>query len=91
MEVPDAVSFRHAAVAEPLGCVIHAQSMTGVRGGDTVVVIGAGPMGLLSCLVARLGGAGKVILVQRSRGRLELARERGFADVYVRFLAKHLG
>ncbi len=81
--VPDGVSLRHAALAEPLGCVVHAQEMTDVHQGDAVAVFGAGPMGLMNCLVARLRGARMVILLQRSQKRLELARERGLADVYI--------
>jgi L-iditol 2-dehydrogenase len=47
-----------------------------VREGDTVLVIGSGPAGIIHSQLARLKGAGKVLLTQRSRARLELAAAR---------------
>lgn len=81
-KVPDHVSLEEAALAEPLGCVLNALELSPVKFGDTVVIIGAGPIGCMIIEVAKKMGAGKVILVQRSRPRLELAR-RFHADVYV--------
>ena len=80
--IPDHVPFEEAALAEPLGCVLNALEFSGVRLGDTVVIIGAGPIGCMIIGVARLMGAVKVIVVQRSRPRLELAKKFG-ADVYI--------
>ncbi len=81
-KVPDHVSFEEAALAEPLGCVLNALELSPVKFGDTVVIIGAGPIGCMIIEVAKKMGAGKVIVVQRSLQRLELARQFG-ADVYV--------
>jgi L-iditol 2-dehydrogenase len=80
--VPDHVSLDEAALAEPLGCVLNALELSSVRLGDTVVIIGAGPIGCMIIEVARRMGATKVIVVQRSRPRLEMARKFG-ADVYI--------
>ena len=80
--VPEHVSFDEAALAEPLGCVLNALELSDVRLGDTVVVIGAGPIGCMIIGVARLMGATQVIVVQRSRPRLEMAKRFG-ADVYI--------
>lgn len=66
-----------AAVAEPLSCAVNAQQAGRVGPGDTVVVIGAGAIGCLNAELARLRGADQVIIVQRSRGRLEKARIAG--------------
>src|SRR5688572_24205795 len=52
--IPDHVSFDEAAVAEPLACVINAQELTGVCNGDTVVVMGAGPVGCLHVSLAKV-------------------------------------
>ena len=79
----DHVSFDEGALAEPLGCVLNALELTPVRLNDTVVVIGAGPIGMMICDVARNMCASKVILVNRSAPRLKIARRLGVADVLV--------
>ena len=83
VKIPDGIDFSEAAIAEPLGCVIHGQDMLDVHPGDTVVVIGAGPIGCMHLEVARSRGAKKRILMGRSEHRLKLARELQLADVYV--------
>ena len=72
--VPPEVEDRAAALSEPLSCVINAQKIAGVKPGDTVVVIGAGPLGCLSAEVAKAFGALRVIITQRSPERLALAQ-----------------
>lgn len=81
-KIPEHVSYDEAALAEPLGCVLNALELSNIRLGDTVVIIGAGPIGCMIIEVARKMGAAKIIVVQRSRPRLEMARRFG-ADVYV--------
>ncbi|MHB8963026.1 MAG: zinc-dependent dehydrogenase [Saccharofermentanales bacterium] len=81
-KIPDHVSYDEAALAEPLGCALNALELSAVRLGDTVVIIGAGPIGCMLIEVSKLMGATKVIVVQRSRPRLEMARQFG-ADVYI--------
>jgi len=51
--LPENVSFEDAALGEPLACCINAQERAGVRSHDTVLIIGAGPLGLLHALVAK--------------------------------------
>jgi L-iditol 2-dehydrogenase len=81
-KIPDHVSYDEAAMAEPLGCVLNALELSNIRLGDTVVIIGAGPIGCMIIEAARRMGATRVIVVQRSRTRLEYARRFG-ADVYI--------
>jgi L-iditol 2-dehydrogenase len=81
-KLPDHVSYDEAALAEPLGCVLNALELSSVRLGDTLVIIGAGPIGCMIIAAARMMGATKVIVVQRSRPRLEMAKRFG-ADVYI--------
>lgn len=69
--VPDGVSFEAAALAEPLSCCLRAQRTSGVSRGDTVVVIGGGPVGMMHCRLAKANAAGRVILVERESWRLE--------------------
>ncbi|HOV69809.1 MAG TPA: zinc-binding dehydrogenase, partial [Clostridia bacterium] len=71
-----------AALAEPLGCVLNALELSQIKLGDTVVIIGAGPIGCMIIEVARKMGASRVIVVQRSRPRLEMAKKFG-ADLYI--------
>ena len=80
--VPDNVSFEEAAIAEPLACVINAQELVDVGDGDTVVVLGAGPIGCLHTALAKVRGAAKVILVDIRPERLQLAAVFG-ADVLI--------
>jgi L-iditol 2-dehydrogenase len=65
------------ALAEPLGCVVNGQRLTPVGVGDTVLVMGAGPIGLLHLQLALLSGAGSVIVSQRSPARRALAERLG--------------
>lgn len=68
--------IHYAALAEPVACVTRGVNRLNVVGGDTVVVIGAGFMGLLFLKLLKLRGC-KVIVVQRSAKRRELAAQMG--------------
>ena len=72
--VPENVPLSDAAIAEPLACVLNAQELTGVGENDTVVIIGAGPVGCLHASLARQRGASRVIVVDIRPERLEMAR-----------------
>jgi L-iditol 2-dehydrogenase len=65
----------HAALAEPTSCAVNCVENCGIRGGETVVVVGAGPMGILNLYVAREYGAGKLIVAQREGKRLSQAKK----------------
>ena len=81
--LPENVSFDEGALAEPLACVLNALELTPVKLGDVVVLIGAGPIGMMLCEVAKMMGAAKVILINRSMPRLEMAKSIGVADVFI--------
>ncbi len=72
-KVTEGLSADEAALAEPLACTLNAHDITHTGLGDTVVVIGDGPIGLMHVRVARLRGASRVILVGRRPDRLALA------------------
>ena len=74
------VGFRQAAMVEPLACVVRGIEESGIAEGQTVAVIGAGPVGLMLVALARLRGA-HVVAVGRNRGRLQKARELGAEEV----------
>jgi L-iditol 2-dehydrogenase len=82
-KLPDHVSYDEGALAEPLGCVLNALELAPVKLNDVVVIIGAGPIGMMLCSVAKKMGASKVILINRSKHRLEIGKKLGVADVYI--------
>jgi L-iditol 2-dehydrogenase len=71
--IPRGLSFAEASVVEPLSCVLNGQEQARVGDGDTVVVVGAGPIGCLHVRLARVRGAARVFLVEQRRRRLEMA------------------
>ena len=78
--LPAGVSFAEAALSEPLSCVINAQRQTRIEIGDTVLVYGAGAMGLLHIMLAAINGAGRVIAADLASTRLEQAHRIGATD-----------
>lgn len=75
IKMPEGLSFDRIVIAELLGSVIKAQKQLDTKLGETVVIIGTGPIGCLHSEIARLRGAGKIIMVNHSGGRLELAKK----------------
>ena len=67
-----------AALAEPVSCAVNSIENCGVEEGDTVVVVGAGPMGILNACVAKASGAGRVILAEVNPERLRQCEDFGF-------------
>lgn len=80
--VPDSMSFVEVTILEPLSVILHIMEMAPVRLGDTVAVMGAGPIGLLTAMVARLAGASRIFLADRVGHRVKLAKELGFDCVH---------
>jgi len=79
-ELPDGLSFEAAAPLEPLATVVHGMAESGIALGDTVVVHGAGPIGLMFVQLATLRGA-TVISVDRSAWRLDEAKAAGATQI----------
>lgn len=79
--IPDRVSLVLAALTEPLAVAVHAVGLSPVKSGDTVAVFGAGPIGMLTALVARNAGAGTVIVIEPSRQRANVAERLGFRTI----------
>jgi threonine dehydrogenase-like Zn-dependent dehydrogenase len=76
-KVPDSVSDRSAALVEPLSCCLRGQRALGVGYSDTVVIVGAGPIGIFHTMLARLAGARKVIVSNFGASRLVMAEQVG--------------
>jgi L-iditol 2-dehydrogenase len=71
------LSYEEAALNEPLSCCYHGSLACRIVPGDTVVVIGAGPIGILHAQLARLSGARLVMLCETSPQRLAAALQYG--------------
>jgi 2-desacetyl-2-hydroxyethyl bacteriochlorophyllide A dehydrogenase len=77
LPIPETLSLKRAALVEPLAVACHDVRRGAVQAGETAVVLGAGPIGLLIAMVARRKGA-RVILSEISESRLALAKSLGF-------------
>jgi len=75
-EIPKGVSYQDAALVEPLACVLRGLEETGVRAGDTLAIIGLGPIGLMFVRLAKLYGA-RVIAIGRRKTQLDRAAAAG--------------
>jgi len=80
LHVPDHVLLEHAALTEPLACAVHGFEDSRPRPGDTVAIIGGGPLGLMILHVAALAGY-QIIAVVKHDGQVEAARKLGAAHV----------
>lgn len=76
------VPLDHAIFAEPLSCVLNGFGKSGCKMGDTVVILGAGPIGLLFLMLFKAGGAGRVGVAEISATRGKLARAAGADQVW---------
>jgi len=77
MSLHPSVDPAQAALIEPLACVLRGQETVGIRPGDVVLVMGAGPIGILHLKLAALSGAGSVIVSEPAQDRLERAIQMG--------------
>ena len=74
--IPEGLSFREAAMSEPLACAMHGANAASVAPGDTALVCGAGPLGLMFVAVLKAAGA-RVICAEPVEERREAARKLG--------------
>jgi L-iditol 2-dehydrogenase len=76
LALPSQVTFEEAAMTEPLACVLRGLHETNVEIGDTVVVIGGGPIGLMFVQAAKLTGCNVIAVVKRD-SQVIMAKQRG--------------
>ena len=79
--LPERLSFREAALIEPISCAVHGMHRLNPRTGDTFLIVGAGTMGLILVQLALRGGASKVAVVDLNTQRLQLAKQLGVDSV----------
>ena len=75
--VPQGLSFQHAALAEPTAVAVHAVNRSRMQPGDDGVIIGAGPIGLLTLQAFKAAGGGHCTVLDRMDARLEQAKALG--------------
>jgi L-iditol 2-dehydrogenase len=75
-EIPSEVSYQDAALVEPLACVLRGLEETGIQPGETLAIIGLGPIGLMFVRLAKLYGA-RVIAIGRRQTQLNRAAAAG--------------
>jgi 2-desacetyl-2-hydroxyethyl bacteriochlorophyllide A dehydrogenase len=79
--IPEGVEDEVAAFAEPVSCVVHAADRINYRPGETVAILGGGPLGQIHLQFALNSGASKVVLVDPNQGRRDLAKRFGARTV----------
>ena len=79
--IPDDLDDITASILEPANCAYHVAMKANIKPGDTVLVFGLGAIGLVSAMILKTMGAGKVIGADRSKLRIEQIRKTGLIDV----------
>jgi len=74
---PDSVSFEQGALTEPLATAYHAVRISRFKPGDTVLVVGAGPIGIAAIQFLRIGGAGRIVALEIAPERRDIALRAG--------------
>ncbi len=82
LKLPQSLSYEEATLIEPVGCCIRAQNKVGIRKGDSVAIIGAGPSGIIHSMLARISGAAQILVSDVVNYRLKMAERLG-ADLTV--------
>ncbi|KAK1768950.1 GroES-like protein [Phialemonium atrogriseum] len=82
-KLPEGVSLELGALAEPLSVAMHARDRASLPAGSTVLVFGAGSVGLLCAAVSKAGGAKTVVIADIQEDRVRFAVDNGFADAAV--------
>ncbi|KAK3393855.1 chaperonin 10-like protein [Podospora didyma] len=82
-KLPEAVSLQEGALIEPLAVAVHIAKQARITPGDTVVVMGAGPVGLLVGAVAKAFGASKVVQVDIVQSKLDFAKSFAATHTYL--------
>ncbi len=85
------LSFTEGSMIEPLSCVVYGQEKTGIPLGASVLILGAGPIGLLHSQLARLNGAASVTVIDPIQEKLALAKRLGADQAYTAAAFEEMG
>lgn len=80
-KLPESISLDVAALIEPIAVAVHSVRRSNIKVGDRVCVQGAGPIGILTALMARMAGASRVLISDKQAFRLDLARQYGLETI----------
>lgn len=81
-QLPDELSYKQAAIMEPLSTVVHGQSYIDIQPGERVAILGAGgPIGLMHLQLAKLHGATEILAVDMKEPRLKVAKQLGASHI----------
>ena len=83
LQISPEMPFDEAALVEPLSCCVNGQSYLDIGVGDSVVVFGAGPIGMMHLELARNSGATRLFLVEPDEKRMAMAKERVEVERYI--------
>lgn len=75
--IPDSMSYETAALVEPFSVGVHAVRRGDLKQGETVIIMGMGPIGLVTAAAAKMAGAQTIIGVDLEQSRLDVAKEMG--------------
>ena len=81
-KIPNSMTFEQAAIVEPAAVAAYAIQQSGMKMGDTVFIVGAGPIGLLTVQVALATGASQIFVSDLSESRLKKAKEIGATHTF---------
>lgn len=81
IELPDNVTYEEGAMSEPISVANHAVKKLEIKGGENLLITGAGPIGLIAGMWAKKFGVANVYYIDIDQGKLDFAKELGF-DVY---------
>ena len=81
--LPDNVSLEYGALVEPLSVAMHAADRANLPEGSTVLILGAGAVGLLCAAISKVRKAKTVVIADINQDRVEFAVANGFADASV--------
>ncbi|CAO0802117.1 unnamed protein product [Mucor circinelloides] len=74
-EMPDSMTYEQGALIEPLAVAVHAVKRTSIESGSSIIIIGAGPIGLLVAAVAYARGASSCLVMDMDQTRLDFAQQ----------------
>ena len=75
--LPENLSFSKGALSEPFACAVHVCRLVNVSPADRMLIVGAGPIGLLTLRTAIIFGLNEIVVIHLNEERLEIARELG--------------
>jgi len=78
LKLPISVTDEEASLIEPLACCIRALSKCDLKNMEDIVVLGAGPVGMMNALLARDAGVNRVVLIDPNEFRLDFGKRMGF-------------